>query len=81
MRRKRDRVIIDTNIWISYLISNEFSLLDNLIQEHSILLIFSNELLEEFYEVARRKIYKIFYHRGFKINSLFNITVCNIRRG
>ncbi len=55
MRRKRDRVIIDTNIWISYLISNEFSLLDNLIQEHSILLIFSNELLEEFYEVARRK--------------------------
>ena len=55
MRRKRDRVIIDTNIWISYLISNEFSLLDNLIQGHSILLIFSNELLEEFYEVAKRK--------------------------
>ena len=55
MQEKRDRVIFDTNIWISYLISNEFSFLDKLIEEQSIVLIFSIELLEEFYEVANRK--------------------------
>lgn len=55
MRKKRDRVIFDTNIWISYLISDEFVLLDKLIEEQLIVLVFSNELLEEFYEVAKRK--------------------------
>lgn len=55
MQEKRDRVIFDTNIWISYLISDEFSFLDKLIEEQSIVLIFSIELLEEFYEVANRK--------------------------
>ena len=55
MQEKRDRVIFDTNIWISYLISDEFSFLDKLIEEQSVVLIFSIELLEEFYEVANRK--------------------------
>lgn len=61
MQEKRDRVIFDTNIWISYLISNEFSFLDKLIEEQSIVLIFSIELLEEFYEVANRKKFKKYF--------------------
>jgi len=54
MLEKRDRVIFDTNIWISYLISDEFSSLDTLIIDQYIDLIYSEELLEEFIAVARR---------------------------
>ena len=55
MLEKRDRVIFDTNIWISYLISDEFSSLDTLIIDQYIDLIYSEELLEEFVAVARRE--------------------------
>ena len=55
MREKRDRVIFDTNIWVSYLISDQFSLIDNLIVNQNIDIIFSEELLDEFIIVTRRR--------------------------
>jgi len=52
MRSKR--VILDTNLWISFLISKDLSEIDELIHDGKIKLIFSNELIEEFITVAKR---------------------------
>lgn len=48
------KVILDTNLWISYLITHGFDKLDNLIENGMIKLIFSSELIEEFLSVAKR---------------------------
>ena len=53
-----EKIILDTNLWISFLISNNFSQLDQLIEKKEIILIFSNELLEEFIEVIHRPKFK-----------------------
>ncbi|MBK8623401.1 MAG: putative toxin-antitoxin system toxin component, PIN family [Saprospiraceae bacterium] len=51
---KKSRVIIDTNLWISFLIRNDFIKLDKIIASKHFTLIFSQELLEEFIEVSGR---------------------------
>lgn len=48
------RVILDTNLWISYLISSKFLKIDSLIDQGRVKLIFSEESLQEFIEVAGR---------------------------
>jgi putative PIN family toxin of toxin-antitoxin system len=48
------RVILDTNLWISYLISKRLRKIDALFEENGVTLIFSDELMEEFLEVAQR---------------------------
>jgi putative PIN family toxin of toxin-antitoxin system len=58
---KSKRVIVDTNIWISFLITNNYSIIDKLIEEKKIQLIFSNELIEEFVRVASRTKFKSFF--------------------
>lgn len=52
MRSKK--VILDTNLWISFLISKRFDFMDDLLLEGKIKLIFSKELIEEFSTVVRR---------------------------
>ena len=52
MRSKK--VILDTNLWISFLISRKFDFIDDLLIEGKIKLIFSRELIEEFLAVAKR---------------------------
>src|SRR4030042_2601754 len=52
MRSKK--VILDTNLWISFLISKNLSKIDHLIHDRKIKLIFSSELIEEFITVAKR---------------------------
>jgi len=54
MPPKRLRVIIDTNLWISFLISNRLRKIETLIDKDLVIFIFSNELIEEFLEVAAR---------------------------
>lgn len=54
MQNKARRIILDTNIWISFLISKDFSKLDEIIFSKKYTLIFSKELLSEFIEVAKR---------------------------
>ena len=51
---KKLKVVIDTNLWISFLISKKYDALDKLFALDYITLIFSEELLEEFVEVAKR---------------------------
>ncbi len=54
MPNKVNRIILDTNLWISFLITNDFSKLDKLIFSRQSVFLFSKELLDEFVEVARR---------------------------
>ncbi len=58
---KSKKVIIDTNLWISFLISKDFSFLDNYIETGKIELIFSEELFSEFISVAERPKFKKFF--------------------
>ncbi len=61
MRVKKDRIIIDTNLWISFLLTKDFSRLDKPFSDHSIVLLFSQELLDEFIEVAQRPKFKQYF--------------------
>lgn len=61
-RKKRVKIILDTNFWISYLISDKIKYLDKFLFSKQVLLIFSNELLEEFLIVSQREKFKSFFH-------------------
>ena len=61
MPRKSNRVIIDTNLWISFLLSKKSSFLDNLVRNSEITLLFSKELLEEFVTVSTRTKFKRYF--------------------
>jgi uncharacterized protein len=86
---KSKRVILDTNLWISFLISKKFNAIDSLINKGDILLIFSEESLEEFVTVARRpkiskyisesaidEILSLFHKYGKLIKVVSNIADC-----
>lgn len=57
------KVIIDTNLWISFLISKTFDKLDGLLLNNKVRLIFSSELLEEFIEVVNRPKFKKYFSK------------------
>jgi putative PIN family toxin of toxin-antitoxin system len=61
MSKAKDRVIIDTNLWISFLLSKDYTKLDKLFRQQNITLLFSRDLLEEFIEVARRPKFKKYF--------------------
>ena len=54
-------IILDTNLWISYLISKRLSKIDMLFQLEIVTLIFSEELLAEFFEVAKRPKFRKYF--------------------
>ncbi len=58
MQLKQNRIIVDTNLWISYLITKGFKRLDKLIYNDKARLIFSQELIDEFIEVSKRDKFK-----------------------
>jgi len=61
---KNKRVIVDTNLWISFLISKRQQELDLLLESGTITIIFSTELLEEFLEVSNRPKFKKFFKKS-----------------
>jgi putative PIN family toxin of toxin-antitoxin system len=52
MRNKK--IILDTNLWISFLISKRLDFIDDLLLKGKIKLIFSKELIEEFLTVVQK---------------------------
>ena len=61
MTNKPIKLVVDTNLWISFLISRSYAKLDKILKAGLARLIFSAELIEEFIEVVERpKIKKIF---------------------
>jgi putative PIN family toxin of toxin-antitoxin system len=55
------RIILDTNLWISYLITKDYTSLDEIIFSKKYILVFSQELLDEFMEVAKRPKFRRFF--------------------
>ncbi|HEY1870753.1 MAG TPA: putative toxin-antitoxin system toxin component, PIN family [Chitinophagaceae bacterium] len=54
MPSQKARIIIDTNLWISFLVSNDYSKLDRILSDKKVTLLYSQELIDEFIEVATR---------------------------
>jgi len=89
MQSNLNRIIIDTNLWISYLISKNYKWIDNLIIKQNYKLIFSQELIDEFLDVAKRpkfekyfstkdleKLIDLFDNYGLYYKVTSNITLC-----
>jgi putative PIN family toxin of toxin-antitoxin system len=58
---KSKSVILDTNLWISFLISKYYSFLDNFVLKGKVKLIFSEELFNEFISIAERPKFKKYF--------------------
>lgn len=61
MRNNSERIILDTNLWISFLISKDFSKLDKILFSRKCRLVFSEELMQEFLQVAGRPKFKKYF--------------------
>lgn len=58
---KSKKVILDTNLWISFLITKDFSFLDKYIENRKVKLVFSEELIQEFMAVSSRPKFKKYF--------------------
>ena len=73
----KTRVIIDTNLWIRFLITGNFKHLDSLIENGVIEIIYSRELLEEFLHVVSRSKFVKFFSRSDVVNLLKRLRSCS----
>jgi len=66
--KQKHKIVIDTNLWISFLLSKKFNFIDRLLDNGRVELIFCNELLSELVEVASRpKLRKFFTSEGWAL--------------
>lgn len=63
MAGKKSRLIIDTNIWISYLLTDNFNKLDRKLLNNEIVFLYSEELIREFAEVVTRPKFKKYFSK------------------
>ncbi|MFS8082355.1 MAG: putative toxin-antitoxin system toxin component, PIN family [Ginsengibacter sp.] len=61
MPKRKNRIVIDTNIWISFLLTKDFSSFDKIVSNPNLTLLFSSKLLEEFVAVAGRPKFKKYF--------------------
>ncbi|HRG06993.1 MAG TPA: putative toxin-antitoxin system toxin component, PIN family [Cyclobacteriaceae bacterium] len=61
MAKEADRVIIDTNLWISFLITKNLKTIDARVKAGKIKVIFSLELMEEFLSTVHRSKFKKYF--------------------
>jgi putative PIN family toxin of toxin-antitoxin system len=61
MPKQKDRVIIDINLWMSFLLTKDLSKFDSLIADNEIILIFSQELADEIIEVTQRSKFRRYF--------------------
>jgi uncharacterized protein len=59
--RGKHRIIIDTNLWISFLLTKDYSKIDLVLTTDHIVLLFSEELIDEFVEVAQRTKFRKYF--------------------
>ena len=69
MPADKHRVVIDTNLWVSFLLSRNFSKLDRLLATGQVLLLVSRALLDELVEVAERPKFR----KYFDLSELANL--------
>jgi putative PIN family toxin of toxin-antitoxin system len=73
MQSQRDRVIIDSNIWISFLLTGDFLKFDKIIADNDLVIILSQELVDEFIEVTQRNKFKKYFNLNDVENLLLKI--------
>lgn len=64
MAKKADRIVIDTNLWISFLITKNFKKLDEKIKARRIRVCFSLEAIDEFLTVADRPKFRKYFSKA-----------------
>ena len=70
-KKVKHRIIIDTNIWISFLIGRRFRLLKKLIVEKKVEIILSEQILTEIRTVTSRPTF-IQYFGSIEVDKLIN---------
>lgn len=65
------RVVIDTILWISFLLTTDFTKLDRLLLNNQVILLVSPELLEEIVEVAERPKFRKYFELSDLSDLLF----------
>ena len=58
------RLILDTNLWIRYLIAKDLARIDLLFEQDEVVLLFSEELLGELIEVVKRPKFRRYFSEG-----------------
>ncbi len=71
MPSQKNRVIIDTNLWISFLFTKDLSKFDSIIADNEITLIFSQDLVDEIVELTQRNKFK----RYFELDNVKSLLV------
>ncbi|MDQ2719109.1 MAG: putative toxin-antitoxin system toxin component, PIN family [Bacteroidota bacterium] len=61
MQNQKDRVVIDTNLWISFLLTKSSARLDNIIADSKTTLLLSHELIDEIVEVTQREKFRKYF--------------------
>src|SRR3569833_615453 len=89
MPKQKNRVIIDSNIWISFLLTKDYRKLDKILADKELNIILSQDLIDEFIGVTQRNKFKKYFNlddveslllkiknRGSIIEVTSNISVC-----
>ena len=58
------RIIVDTNLWISFVISDKYYLLDDLLYENKVILLISKDLIREIHQTISKPKLKRFFKDG-----------------
>ena len=66
------KIVLDSNLWISYQISKRLVKIDLLLEKEEVKFIFSEELLQEFMEVASRPKFKKYFSEE-DVNELLHL--------
>ncbi len=64
------KVIVDVNIWISFLIGRKLQRIFDVLIKPQIRLVFSKELLDELYDVSQRPKFKKYFSSSDKVTEL-----------
>jgi hypothetical protein len=76
MANKPQRIVLDTNIFIYFLISDSFHKLDKRLKNNDVKLLFSEELLSEFLQVVSRQKFKKYFSEKDVTNLINNLYKC-----
>ncbi|MGK7389400.1 MAG: putative toxin-antitoxin system toxin component, PIN family [Candidatus Cyclobacteriaceae bacterium M2_1C_046] len=72
LKRKKPKVVIDTNVWISFLIGKKLGSLKSLLSNQNIQIIISNELIDEIEDVTNRPKLRKYFPKD-KIEEFINL--------
>jgi len=73
MANKPQRIVLDTTIFIYFLISDSFHKLDKRLKNNDVKLLFSEELLSEFLQVVSRQKFKKYFSEKDVTNLINNL--------